>query len=188
MAKTGLTTELEKQIWNHTKSRSTFGCFEVTIGWFGNERVDFMTYETKGIFRCYEIKVSKSDFYSGAALSFLGDYNYYVMPIELFEDVKQDIPNHIGVYAYNGKSLVSVKNAKKQELGIDVHILKNSLIRSLYRESERVFSSNDETVVGALRKKVSREKSRAKSIDKKYKRLQENIINNYGASALTDLL
>lgn len=38
-----------------------FGCFEVIIGWFGKERVDFMIYFIDNIIRCYEIKVIMVD-------------------------------------------------------------------------------------------------------------------------------
>ena len=91
--KTKKTLKLEKQIYNATKKMGVFGCFEVTIGFFGKERVDYMTYDTKGIFRCYEIKVSKSDFHSNAKLSFVGHYNYYVLTRKLYEEVKDEIPD-----------------------------------------------------------------------------------------------
>lgn len=35
MAKTEVTIELEKAIYSETRKQGTFGCFEVTIGWFG---------------------------------------------------------------------------------------------------------------------------------------------------------
>lgn len=64
------------------------------------------------------------------------------MPRELYYEVQQDIPEEIGVlvenlingkiYAYS--PLRCVKKSKKQELKVDKDILKNSLIRSLYRE------------------------------------------------------
>jgi len=120
-----------------------FGCFEVTIGWFGSERVDYITYDTKGVWRCFEIKVSKSDFYSKSKHTFIGNFNYYVMPRELFEQVKHDIPSHIGVYIDG----VSRKNAKKQELSIDEQILKNSMIRSLCREFDKQFKSGNPTLI-----------------------------------------
>src|SRR5690606_41305998 len=100
-----------------------FGCFEVTIGWWGKERVDYITYDTKGIWRCYEIKVSKSDFYSKAKKTFVGHFNYYVMPDDLYEQVKDDIPNHIGVH--NGFRVI--KNPKKQKLKVNEQVLKDSL-------------------------------------------------------------
>ena len=71
-----------------TNKRGVFCCYEVTIGWYGKERVDYLTYDTNGVWRCYEIKVSKSDFYSKSHNTFLGHFNYYVMPEELYEQVK----------------------------------------------------------------------------------------------------
>jgi len=143
IAKTELTIKLEREIWRATVRQGVFGCFEVTIGWFGSERVDYITYDTKGIWRCFEIKVSKSDFHSKAKNTFIGHFNYYVMPQELYEQVKDEIPSHIGVYI-NG---VSRKNAKKQELGIDEQVLKNSMIRSLCREFTKQFNSGNPALI-----------------------------------------
>lgn len=141
--KTDITKRLEHSIWQATHKQGTFCCFEVTIGWFGNERVDYLTYDTKGIFRCYEIKCSKSDFHSKAKKTFIGHYNYYVMPKELYEEVKEEIPSHIGVYVGGG----IVKRAKKQELQVDTQILKDSFIRSLYREAEKLYKSNQPSII-----------------------------------------
>lgn len=71
--KTEETKRLEMAIWNATNKQGVFGCFEVTIGWFGKERVDYMTFDTKGDFRCYEIKVTKADFHSTCHNSFVGN-------------------------------------------------------------------------------------------------------------------
>lgn len=90
--KTAETVALEKAIRLATRKTGVFGCYEVTIGFCGRERVDYMTYDTKGIFRCYEIKVSKADFHSAAAKSFVGHYNYYVLTRELYNQVKEEMP------------------------------------------------------------------------------------------------
>lgn len=145
MAKTPETIQLERSIRSATNKIGTFGCFEVTIGWFGKERVDYMTYDTKGIWRCFEIKVSLSDFRSGAHNTFCGHFNYYVMPDELYEKVKHEIPSHVGVYiGYERKGYKrmiydarSVKKAKRQELTEDEQVLKNSMIRSLTRDADK---------------------------------------------------
>lgn len=136
LSKTAETISLERAIWTATKKQSTFGCFEVTIGWFGKERVDYMTYDTKGVWRCYEIKVTKSDFRSKAHNTFCGHFNYYVMPAELFEAVKHDIPKHIGVYIRSGYRpfVKCVKKPQRQQLAADEQVLKNSMIRSLSRD------------------------------------------------------
>lgn len=70
-------------------------------------RVDYMRFKPlnntvsgieKGDFYCYEIKSSVEDFHSKNGHNFIGDYNYYVMPAEVFEKVKNEIPGYIGVY------------------------------------------------------------------------------------------
>lgn len=152
MAKTEETIKLEKDIFKATKKQGVFGCMEVTIGWWGKERVDYITYDTKGIWRCFEIKVSKADFHSKAKKTFIGHYNYFVMPSKLYEQVKDEIPNHIGVYC--GSSLV--KRAKKQELGVDEQTLKDSMIRSLYREYEKKVASEDAMLMERYRSKIQR--------------------------------
>lgn len=111
--KTEETKCLELAIFKATSKRGAFGCFEVTIGWYGKERVDYMTYDTKGIFRCYEIKVTKSDFHSPCHNSFVGNFNYYVMPESLYNEVKEEIPAFVGTYVMRNGSVCSVKKAKQ---------------------------------------------------------------------------
>lgn len=151
MAKSDLTVQLERAIYKQTKKLGTFGCFEVTIGWYGKERVDYMTMDTKGIFRCYEIKVSLSDFRSKAKKTFCGHFNYFVLTDELYEKVKSEIPPHIGVYVY-GRLM---KRAKKQILPISEEVLKNSLIRSLSRDVDKSYRSANPEAVVALQRLVS---------------------------------
>lgn len=110
--KTAETVALEKAIRRATYKMGTFDCYEVTIGYGGKERVDYMTYDTKGIFRCYEVKVSKADFHSAAVKSFVGHYNYYVLTRELYDQVKGEIPDWVGVYIGD----YCAKKAKKQDL------------------------------------------------------------------------
>lgn len=171
MAKTNLTVEIENKLWKSTNKLGVFSCFEVTIGFGGKERVDYLTYDTKGIWRCYEIKTSKSDFYSDAAKTFVGHYNYYVMPKELYEQVKDDIPKHIGVH--NGS--YCIKNAKKQELGTDEQILKNSMIRSLHRENEKFIKTSDNTYVNKLKNKLDKLQKQVYEYQDKYHRCLNTV-------------
>lgn len=171
-----MTLDLERKIWQATCKQGVFGCFEVTIGWFGKERVDYITYDTNGIWRCYEIKISKADFRSKAHNTFIGHYNYYVLTKELYEQVKDDIPKHIGVYVNSGL----VKKSKKQELKVDEQILKNSMIRSLYREAEKIIKSNEPTIVESLKKQVNYNKKQADSYRKQYWELLRRVQDKYG--------
>ena len=151
MSKTEVTKQLEDSIYKSTQKMGVFGCFEVTIGFGGRERVDYMTYDTKGIFRCYEIKCTKSDFYSKAKKSFVGNYNYYVLTKELYDEVKDDIPKHIGVYVYSEL----IKKPKKMELQIKKDILKDSMIRSLAREQDKFRSTCDIEYINKLKNRIS---------------------------------
>lgn len=178
MAKTEQTKELEKAIWNATSNQGTFGCFEVTIGWFGGERVDYLTYSTEGEFRCYEIKATKSDFYSKAQKTFCGHFNYFVMPQELYEQVKSDIPPHVGVYTCSGRFANSVRKAKRVELSIDEKILKDSLIRSLSREVKKQIKSGDLLKCESYERQISGLKRDKKELEARYNELRRNTIND----------
>lgn len=186
IAKTQLTLELEKSLYSNTNKQGVFGCFEVTIGFNSKtpERVDYITYDTKGVWRCYEIKVSKADFNSKAKKTFVGHFNYYVMPKELYEEVKDKIPTHIGVH--NGS--YCLKNAKKQKLFVDEQILKDSLIRSLYRDSEKLYKSENVKYINRLKKQISNLEKENKEWKKYYndiyKRVTELYGNNWDKSAI----
>ncbi|OZB98095.1 hypothetical protein [Paenibacillus sp. XY044] len=177
IAKTELTQKIEKNLYEYTNKQGTFGCFEVTIGWFGSERVDYITYDTKGTWRCYEIKVSKSDFYSSAKKTFIGHFNYFVMPKELYEQVKDDIPSHVGVIT-DGK--YSIKKAKRQELSIDEKILKDSLIRSLSRDADKLYKSNDPEKLNRMNRRITKAENERNEWRDKYHKLMNIGYAKYG--------
>ncbi|EIT85932.1 hypothetical protein A374_08854 [Fictibacillus macauensis ZFHKF-1] len=135
-----------------------------------------MTYDTKGVWRCYEIKVSKSDFYSKAKKTFVGHLNYFVLTKELYEIVKDDIPKHIGVYIGG----ICVKKAKKQELHVDEEILKNSLVRSLSREVNKQYKSGNPIAVDALNRQISYEKKEKEMYQRDYRQLTKKLYEKYG--------
>lgn len=201
--KTDETVALEKAIRHVTRKNGVFGCYEVTIGFFGKERVDYMTYDTKGIFRCYEIKVSKADFHSKAAKSFVGHYNYYVLTRELYNQVKEEIPDWIGVYVGD----YCAKKAKKQDLtqreykirrsvnGRSTEVitpwedmLKESMIRSLYRDSDKLLLSMDEAFIRKLKTQIDGERKKREIADKKYLRLWQAVSKEYGIDKAWELI
>lgn len=83
MAKCQETLEIEATLQKDTQTKRIYGCEEITIGFYnnghGNEIVDFMTMDSKGIIKCYEIKVIIQDFKSDAKKSWRGHYNYLVV-------------------------------------------------------------------------------------------------------------
>ena len=113
-------------------------------------RVDYMKFNPvnntvsgieKGNFYCYEVKSSVEDFRSKNGHNFLGDYNYYVMPEEVFEKVKNEIPYYVGVFVpdsmhYRGEwyNLKSVKKAKRKSRERPVSEMLLMMFRSANRE------------------------------------------------------
>lgn len=179
MGKTEETINIEKSLWKFTNKMGVFGCFEVTIGLGGKERVDYMTVDTKGIWRCYEIKVSKSDFYSAAKKTFVGNYNYYVMPSELYEIVKDDIPSEIGVIV--GSSVI--KKPKKQSLLVDEMILRDSMIRSLSRDTNKYYKMSSRKYIERINKEkdlLEKEVKYYKGLNFKYLEVIDEISKTYG--------
>ena len=177
--KTELTVKMEKAIRKETaKNMRLFQCYEVTIGWYGNGRVDFMTMDTKDIFRCYELKITKEDFHSKHGHNFVGHFNYYVVPEELYEAIKDEIPKHIGVYCYyeNRDYCSLVKKPKKQEITNDmINTLKNSMIRSLYREANKYWQTNDEDIINSYERRINRNIKEKEKLRKENDKLNSKI-------------
>jgi hypothetical protein len=126
-----LSTALEKYI-NPNNDTRIYMAKEVTFDYATGHaiRVDYMRFKPvnntvsgieKGDFYCYEIKSSVEDFHSGHGLNFIGDYNYIVMPEEVYAVVSKEIPYFIGVIvptessrSNNWKELTVIKNAKRR--------------------------------------------------------------------------
>lgn len=187
MGKSELTRKLEKEIYRRTKRTGVFGCFEVTIGFFGDERVDYMTYDTKGIFRCYEIKASKEDFFSKNKTTFVGHYNYYVIPAELYNKVSRDIRDGIGVYTLSDQGMYCIQTATKMPLSVGVDVLKDSLIRSLYRECRKRRGKTDltdhyEKAIEKYGEIIQELKDAKKKWELKYYSLVNELAGRFGAN------
>jgi hypothetical protein len=141
------TKEMEHLLYENLWQQGRYICFEVKMpnenGRYmqNDERVDALSYETKGIWRFFELKLTKSDFHSDAKITFYGHYNYYVMPKELYEQVADEIPDWVGVYVvWQGKyrnNIELAKRPKKRELGVDHTMLMFSLMQALSRENQK---------------------------------------------------
>lgn len=110
------------------------------------EIVDILTWESnKNIWRCYELKVSLQDFKSNASKTFVGNYNYYLIPNTLLDKVEHLIPKEIGIYVYDTNEpkykyqsrITCYKKAKKQDLLCTEQEIYYGMIKSLYREMKK---------------------------------------------------
>lgn len=54
----------------------------------------------KILLTCFEIKVTISDFKSEHGHNFIGNMNYYAVPVEILGEIKAKVPPEIGILAY----------------------------------------------------------------------------------------
>jgi hypothetical protein len=138
-----LAKALEKHI-NPKKDPRIYWAREVTFDYSTDHpvRVDYMRFKPvnntvsgieKGDFYCYEVKSSVEDFHSQNGHNFIGDFNYYVMPGEVFERVKDEIPHAVGVLAPAGTGLASIKPACRRDRTKPV----SEMLLMMYRSARR---------------------------------------------------
>ena len=107
-----LSLSVEKHINPYNDTR-IYWAREVTFDYSTSKgkRVDYMLFKPKnntpsgiekGDFYCYEVKSSVEDFHSKNGHNFLGDFNYYVMPEEVYAAVSNEVPYNVGVYVPDG--------------------------------------------------------------------------------------
>lgn len=141
------TKEIETIAYNHLWAKGKYLVFEVAaprelVNKYHRERVDLLMYESTGIWKCFEIKNSVSDFRSSAKLSFWGDYNYYILNADIYQAVKDEIPNDIGVWLVykpdNSKGWMEcVKRPKKREKLCSHESLMFAFMQALSREYKK---------------------------------------------------
>lgn len=162
MTKTQQTLEIEQTLERVCRERRIYGCKEVTIGFpnnhMGREICDFVTMDSYGILRCYEIKVSFSDLQSSAKMSWYGHYNYLVIPesmVEKITDYVHKILDFVGIPVANDGQLSSLRKAKIQNISeYREQNLRESMIRSLYFKMEAYRSLVDGRTGAKLRKEL----------------------------------
>ena len=184
MAKRKDTLLIEEALRKKTREDRIYGCEEVTIGFYnsghGNEIVDFMTMDSKGIIKCYEIKVTIEDFKSKAAKSFYGDYNYFVMPAVLAEKVLKEelVPDGIGILAFKGDSeyfWFEVIKKPRRKKDVPSEMLKESLIRSMYYKYLKYYDACDIEKTKMLKKEINKYKKIADDNSSEVIRLKNEI-------------
>ncbi len=128
-----------------------YGTKEVTVTLLKEKKVkeivDFLSYNAKkDEFRCYEIKVSMADFKSKAAKTWIGNYNYLVIPRELYlkqslYEWKEQIPYYVGIIVVNveRRSKWVAKRPSPMEVSAGMKfMLRQSLIRTLFYQNDKL--------------------------------------------------
>lgn len=148
------TKDMEVAMYSQLKRLGTYICSEVMMPLKTKERVDMLTYDKSGIWRFYELKLTVSDFHSKRYKTFYGHFNYYVMPLEVYQKVHEEIPKEIGCYscysAPNGSYKVfceCTRRPVKQDLTINEEDLKMSFIQALSRQQEKLIKLEKKGIV-----------------------------------------
>lgn len=195
MAKRKDTLELEKALERMAKEKRWYGCEEITIGFFnnghGNEVCDYVLMDSKGVIRCYELKVTKQDLKSPAKKSWYGNYNYLVVSEELLmaiENWNEEIPDHVGLIAgrhatrYTNRhqkepieviELEAVRKPKRQEITPETQLMvTQSMVRSMMYKIIKYKDANSIETVKGLQSDI-------RSLEKKLKEEEKNSSNFY---------
>ena len=141
-------SEMTEKLINPHNDPRIYWAKEVTFDYSSSHaiRVDYMKYKPvnntvggieKGDFYCYEVKSSVEDFHSKNGHNFIGDFNYYIMPEEVYATVSLEIPYAVGVYCPDGSELRSVKKAKRKDRERPVSEMLLMMFRSAARDRKR---------------------------------------------------
>ena len=68
---------------------------------------------------CFEIKISKADFHSSHGHNFVGNLNYYVMPLDLYKEVSSEIPPEIGCIVFSASDKQDTLRKRKDAVWQD---------------------------------------------------------------------
>ena len=138
-------SEMTEKLINPYNDPRIYWAREVTFDYATTHavRVDYMKYKPvnntvsgieKGDFYCYEVKSSVEDFHSKNGHNFIGDFNYYIMPHDVYMDVKNEIPYNVGVYCPNSGELRQVKKARRKDRERPVSEMLLMMFRSAARD------------------------------------------------------
>lgn len=141
-------SEMTEKLINPYNDPRIYWAREVTFDYSSSHaiRVDYMKFKPvnntvggieKGDFYCYEVKSSVEDFHSKNGHNFIGDFNYYIMPEEVYATVSLEIPYAVGVYCPDGSELRSVKKAKRKDRERPVSEILLMMFRSAARDRGR---------------------------------------------------
>lgn len=111
MYKKQVTRDLEYFIYDYFYLKRGLLCgMEVKVPF--NYRADFVGMDKKDNVTVVEIKSSVRDFRSKSGHNLIGNKNYYAMPQEVYDKVKEEVPKHVGVFTTVNKRAKIIKKAR----------------------------------------------------------------------------
>lgn len=165
--KTETTTLITKHVFDYLYNKCGYRVgMEVVTPCNGNSiyygRCDLLgiSYDLRRII-CVEVKITLSDFKSKHGHNFVGNKNYYAVPLDLVDKIRVLVPKHIGIIAFDTMPYYTDENGIKKYN--DAYIVKNcktqkqipdDILRDLIRHLTTAQTSN---IINLLNKLESRE-------------------------------
>ncbi|MCD2256831.1 hypothetical protein ACNAN0_10385 [Agrilactobacillus fermenti] len=148
--KTIETLDIEQTLYAYCREQGQLVVEEVSLP-DDQGIVDTLSRDTQGRYTCFELKVTKADFHSKAKLSFIGDYNYFVLPRHLIAQVAAEVPSTVGILVFdyfdaqlrqlrhlpNPGILTVYRKAPQQPLKLKAAQIELRFIHSLNREVDK---------------------------------------------------
>lgn len=148
--KTIETLDMEKTLYAYCREQGDCAVEEVTLP-ENQGIVDTLSLSSDNQFTCFELKVTKTDFHSKAKLSFIGHYNYFVLPRHLLAEVQEEVPETVGILVFDyydqalwhsrrlilPGELTLQKKAVRCSLGVPESKLTQRFLHSLNREVDK---------------------------------------------------
>lgn len=105
---------------------------------------------------CVEIKVSESDFLSKHGHNFVGNINYYAVPVELYPKIVDRVPKEIGILVYySGNDFSGIRKKREAEYReVSIEAQKWMILSIAKRNNKYQFHKIEE-----LKKKLQRSSS-----------------------------
>lgn len=162
------TKDIENIAYDYFWKKGTYLCYEIAAPKIKKrqtrhrERVDLLIYEAPDVWKCMEIKNTVTDFHSSAKLSWWGDYNSYILNSNIYEKVKDEIPDGIGVYlVYEDKEfgmyMKCIKRPKKMARKFTNDQLLFALMQGFsreYKKYRKIKEQETKKVVKTTRRKI----------------------------------
>lgn len=101
-------TAYEVPVEHGTTAQGIIDCVRVCEYFDG----EYPSGEPKILIVCFEIKITKADFKSTHGHNFVGNLNYYVVPNSIYNDIKDDVPDGIGIIVYHDNSYCGLRRRK----------------------------------------------------------------------------
>ena len=127
---------------------------------------------------CIELKQSVQDFHSKAKVTFLGNRNYYAMPFDIYEKVKDEIPKEIGVFTLPREyilkkecPMIMIKRCSQQMLHCDMN--------EIYWSMQNSMKANPYQITNALNLNFKNSHDLALEDKQFYEWLKTNGLDDY---------